>query len=292
MYTFSFLIRGKHINSKLTNFNHQRRTGMKCQKCGKETFLPFRCPYCGDYFCSEHRLPENHECPRMELARAPRREKQPITVQRQKPRKYTITYTPLEPRRKIHFSDKEIRHLATAAILVMAIGLSPILYIPMELHYLVLFTTLLTVSFFIHEMAHKITAQRKGFWAEFRLIFIGTILTLISIFSQFFKVISPGAVMISGFVDRESMGKISIAGPLTNIFLSTILLILAFVSPQHIAIVFILGAAFNAWIALFNLIPFGMLDGFKVFLWNKAVWALVFSASLVLTLISYFLLGV
>ena len=25
--------------------------------------LPFKCPYCGKYFCIEHRLPENHNCP-------------------------------------------------------------------------------------------------------------------------------------------------------------------------------------------------------------------------------------
>ena len=35
----------------------------KCEFCGKEELLPFRCPYCGKYFCIEHRLPENHNCP-------------------------------------------------------------------------------------------------------------------------------------------------------------------------------------------------------------------------------------
>ena len=34
----------------------------KCEYCDKEIFLPFKCPYCGGYFCSEHRLPEKHEC--------------------------------------------------------------------------------------------------------------------------------------------------------------------------------------------------------------------------------------
>ncbi|MBE0520185.1 metalloprotease, partial [Candidatus Bathyarchaeota archaeon] len=36
-----------------------------------------------------------------------------------------------------------------------------------------------------------------------------------------------------------------------------------------------------------NLIPFGILDGFKVFRWNKVVWALAFTASLVLTIVCY-----
>lgn len=257
---------------------------MKCQKCGKEIFLPFKCPYCGGYFCSEHRLPENHECPRIELARAPKRETQPMTVQRQKPHEYTVTYAPLEPKRKIHFSNKEIRHLTIAALLVIAIGLSFSINASGELGFLVLSSIMLTASFLAHEIAHKLVAQKEGFWAEFRLIFTGAILTLLSIISPFFKIISPGAVMVGGFVDRERMGKISIAGPGINIMLSTIFLAAAFLFPQHTQI-FIVSAIFNAWIALFNLIPFGMLDGFKIFLWNKTIWALAFTASLILTII-------
>jgi uncharacterized protein YkwD len=34
----------------------------KCECCGKEVLLPFVCPYCRKIFCSEHRLPENHQC--------------------------------------------------------------------------------------------------------------------------------------------------------------------------------------------------------------------------------------
>lgn len=37
-----------------------------CDYCGKDTELAFKCKYCGDSFCSEHRLPENHECPGLE----------------------------------------------------------------------------------------------------------------------------------------------------------------------------------------------------------------------------------
>lgn len=35
---------------------------MKCQFCDKDVMLPFECPFCKDYFCIEHRLPENHAC--------------------------------------------------------------------------------------------------------------------------------------------------------------------------------------------------------------------------------------
>jgi Zn-dependent protease len=33
-----------------------------------------------------------------------------------------------------------------------------------------------------------------------------------------------------------------------------------------------LGARINIWLALFNLIPFGPLDGAKILKWNKGIW--------------------
>ena len=260
---------------------------MKCEKCQKDEVLPFRCPYCGGYFCSEHRLPENHDCPKIELARAPRMKTPKTIIQKQKPYEYTVSYGAIKPRwKKFSFSEKEIKHLAVAALLVICIGFSPAIYIQIDFYSLALFTLLLATSFFIHEFAHKIAAQKRGLWAEFRLTFIGAILTLLSVISPFFKIISPGAVMVSGFADMKSIGKISLAGPSTNIILSTLCLILAFFVPKNFFIICMLGAFFNAWIALFNLIPFGMLDGFKVFLWNKMFWASAFVVSLILTIAS------
>jgi len=34
-----------------------------CAFCKREVVLPFKCNYCGQTFCDEHRLPENHLCP-------------------------------------------------------------------------------------------------------------------------------------------------------------------------------------------------------------------------------------
>ncbi|MEM3576981.1 MAG: AN1-type zinc finger domain-containing protein [Candidatus Bathyarchaeia archaeon] len=272
---------------------------MQCEKCNKEVFLPFRCPYCGGYFCSEHRLPENHECPQIEKARTPVWVTSPtVVIQKQEPYEYSVTYISAEPpkKRKIYFSTKEIQHLAVAALLVVGIALS--LAISPDFRITIMEPTILTVlaatvvvSFFAHELAHKITAQKRGYWAEFRLTLMGAILTLISIISPLFKVISPGAVVVSGFADKEALGKVSIAGPITNIVLSTMLLVAySFNSQGALAPIFLFGAAFNAWIALFNLIPLGILDGFKVFLWNKRVWISAFAVSLILTWYSYTLI--
>jgi Zn-dependent protease len=266
---------------------------MKCRKCGQETFLPFRCPYCGDQFCTEHRLPESHNCPRMDLARAQRQEDAMVA---HGPNSYEYKVTYGMPRRatgRVYFSPKELKHLAVAVLLVMGVGLSYGFYADgLSGSWAILFSALaviLTVSFFAHEIAHKVTAQRRGLWAEFRLTLWGAALTLIfMVLPVTFKLISPGAVMISGPARSDEIGKISIAGPLTNIILSGVFLSFAFFVPS-LFLVFILGALVNGFIAVFNLIPFGILDGFKIFNWNKTVWALAFATSAALMAISYIL---
>ncbi len=153
-------------------------------------------------------------------------------------------------------------------------------------------SSLVFVSVFLsHEIAHKLVAQHYGLWAEFRLTTFGALITLISIFSPFFKIISPGAVMIAGAADKDTVGKTAVAGPTTNLTLSIVSFVLYMYLSGPFSTVALLSAAFNAWIALFNLIPLGILDGWKVFSWDKIVWVTVFTASVALTILTLPLLG-
>jgi len=264
---------------------------MKCRKCGQETFLPFRCPYCGDQFCTEHRLPENHNCPRMDLARAQRQDDAAVG-QGKNSYEHRVTYgVPRRTKGRIYFSPKELKHLGVGTLLVIGISLSFGFGTVGQANWAFIFSALavvITLSFFTHEIAHKVTAQRRGLWAEFRLTVWGAILTSFSILLPF-KIISPGAVMISGPASMDEIGKISIAGPATNIVLSTAFLGLTFVPSLHpwLSWVFAVGAFFNGYIAVFNLIPIGILDGFKIFRWNMKVWALAFAVSVALTIMGF-----
>jgi Zn-dependent protease len=47
------------------------------------------------------------------------------------------------------------------------------------------------------------------------------------------------------------------------------------------------GSAINAFMALFNLIPFGVFDGLKVFRWNKQAWLVLFALAVLITGLSY-----
>jgi len=256
--------------------------------------MPFKCPYCGKYFCAEHRLPENHNCSEYWRARAPREQSaKTLGFSKTEPSyRHTITMMPPKGHSKaIWFSITELKHLAVGTLLVMGVGASLFLF-EFSLTAVASSAAVLTFSFLIHEIAHKIAAQRQGLWAEFRITTIGALITLISIFAPLFKVISPGAVMIAGLGDRETIGKTAFAGPLTNITLATLFLItgltsrITYISPVLVFVVFF-GAWINSFIAIFNLIPFGIMDGYKIFKWNKIMWASSFSVSIALAIFSF-----
>ncbi len=127
------------------------------------------------------------------------------------------------------------------------------------------------LGFLLHELAHKLAAQHFGCAAEFRawdqLLYLAVGL---AVFIGFIFA-APGAVMISGMITRKENGLISVAGPATNYVLAMIFLVLSYLLPQWTN-VFAIGFSINVWLGLFNLIPFGPLDGKKVFYWNKIVW--------------------
>ncbi|NIV44403.1 hypothetical protein GWN49_05935 [Candidatus Bathyarchaeota archaeon] len=265
---------------------------MKCQHCGATEVLPFKCPYCNGYFCPEHRLPENHECPEIWQARAPREAPPRAAVKGRTPYESKITYGPQATTRKFWFSPAEIKHLTLSALLVTGVGFSIFLdpfggsLDALTSPEILIGSSLVFVSvFLLHEIAHKLVAQHYGLWAEFRLTLFGALITLVSIFSPFFKIISPGAVMIAGYANKDTVGKTAVAGPATNLILSTVSLAIYLAQPQ--LFVALVSAAFNAWIALFNLIPLGVLDGWKVFSWNKIIWMAGFFTSVALSIITF-----
>ena len=169
-------------------------------------------------------------------------------------------------------------------LLVMGVGMSmPFTSIRwLGIGILGILAAVFTAAFLLHELAHKFVAQHHGLWAEFRLTKTGALITLFSIFFPI-KLISPGAVMVGGFGNIETLGKVSLAGPLANLFLSILFWGIIQTSPSTtLFLIAGYGGFFNALIALYNLIPFGLLDGQKIFRWNKMVWGATFALSIAL----------
>ena len=188
----------------------------------------------------------------------------------------------------IRFSPTEIRHIAIGVILVSGVGLSffTLRAFPSWLA-IVAAVFFFTAGFLVHELTHKAMAQRYGMWAEFRLDKFGAALTLLSAVSPL-KIIAPGAVVIAGNTTPDRVGRTAAAGPTTNILIASLLLGLAEVlHPIGFMEALLAGSAINAFMALFNLIPFGVFDGLKVFRWSKQVWLVLLALAVVITGLSY-----
>ena len=153
-------------------------------------------------------------------------------------------------------------------------------------------------GFLLHELAHKFIAQRYGYWAEYRANRNGLLFIIIMSLMGFILA-APGAVMIrkvsnpypqstaysysqEAYDDQSKAKKeqlwISLAGPMTNIALAALFLALLVsgiiaskVSMNAIYFAFFI----NLYLAAFNLIPLGPLDGRKIFEVNRLAWAIV-----------------
>lgn len=192
-------------------------------------------------------------------------------------------------------SRKEIVHLLTAfAAITFAFTTLQVVWRYRSFDYFLVVLPIATIAtltgFVVHELAHKISAIRYGYWAEFRLWNLGLLITIISPLLGFLFA-APGAVVVSGYLSTRNYGKISLAGPLSNVALSLSMIGTIILMGKVYALTTILYyvAHLNMWLALFNLIPFPPLDGYKVLMWSKGVWIASFSISVALYVLLFFL---
>lgn len=185
---------------------------------------------------------------------------------------------PIQPEKLFKFSKGEIIQILIAiGVLTIAFSFAltpglPLSNIPLALSNIPLAFLAIVTAFFCHELGHKFMGQRYGYWSEFRMFPMGLILALFLGLFTGFVFAAPGAVTIMGHPNRDEYGKISVIGPLINISLAAIFYMLAISTPIGISRIFVFIAFINAFLAFFNLLPFGPLDGMKVFSWRKEIW--------------------
>ncbi|MBI5798112.1 metalloprotease [Candidatus Woesearchaeota archaeon] len=197
---------------------------------------------------------------------------------------------------QIKFSRIEIRDLSRAWFFVsiaFAIVLSGGIFGIGQAHFLqsfIIAAIAVGTGFLLHEMGHKIVAQRYGCFAEFRA---DMSMLILAVFISFlgFVFAAPGAVMIMGHVSKEKYGKISLAGPLVNIVLALLFLAaFVFLSPLGLlGNIFSYGFIINTWLALFNMLPFWVLDGKKVLAWSRTVYFCTIGFAVLLLILGYVL---
>lgn len=188
---------------------------------------------------------------------------------------------------KYSFSKTEIIHLIVAFVMILLtiimyqLGFNVVIKIIGTSHFwylfLIYFITI-GLGFILHELAHKLVAQNYGFLSEFRADF--TMLGFMFILSLFspFILLAPGAVLILGRPTIKQNGIISIAGPLTNLSLAILFIILKLIFGNVLIAgisVFNIGISINAFLGIFNMLPFWVLDGKKVLNWSIKYYLLV-----------------
>lgn len=167
-------------------------------------------------------------------------------------------------------------------------------------------------AFVFHELAHRIAARRYGFKAVYHVWIPGLILAMGAALLGFLFA-APGGVHIqigqNTAENRAKLGKSALAGPVVNMVLTVMFAVFTFgliyfvdsyltstgkstsqIAPWVNTVfgIFVVGVQINAWLAFFNLIPWGNFDGYKVFQWNKKVWIIFFIGSIALFVLTYF----
>ncbi|MBE6493205.1 MAG: site-2 protease family protein [Methanosphaera stadtmanae] len=202
----------------------------------------------------------------------------------------------------VTFSKEEIKDLA---IVIVVITLLFAYLFSRSSNSLILFLYLIPIafvgvglSFLLHELGHKIIAQKYGFFAEFKKNNRGLLIAIITgLFG--FVFLAPGAVYIGSYTGRiteEENGKISLGGPVVNIALAILFAgILISIKPFivynqflfYIGLLCNISFQINSYLALFNLLPIPPLDGSKVIKWNMPLWITTIITSGILTYVSY-----
>jgi len=197
--------------------------------------------------------------------------------------------------------SKELKDLIISAlVLAIAFGIAlsggyRAFFAPWSLVIVILMSIVaVSLGFVLHEVGHRFIARRFGCFAEYTMWPTGLILAIVVSFFGFVFA-APGAVMIYPRSDawgratltKRKIGLISITGPVMNLCLALVFILLNTAYPM---LLFSLGARINTWLAVFNLIPFGPLDGAKIFRWHKGAWLATIAVGIGLFVVEYFVL--
>lgn len=188
---------------------------------------------------------------------------------------------------KMQFSEIEKQHLLKSwlAVSVAFTILNTNLFNPSFMIYFIISLLTVGLGFIFHELAHKYVAQRFGCYAEYRandkMLIIGILTAFVG-----FLFIAPGAVIIQGIVTKKRNGIISLAGPVANIILAFVFVIISFfISSEFFLTAIAYGIQINYLLAIFNMIPILNFDGKKIWAYNKLIYfVIIISALLIIPL--------
>ncbi len=146
------------------------------------------------------------------------------------------------------------------------------------------------VGFVLHELGHRVMARRYGAEAHFMaspdgMLFLPILLAFVGFF-----IAAPGAVWHRGYLTREQLGHIALAGPVVNLvlalaFFGLVQVTAAAAMPDLLVRTLSIGYHINAWLGLFNMIPVDPFDGAKIIRWSKVGFGITVVVALFLVFV-------
>ncbi|MFW9778737.1 MAG: hypothetical protein ACFFE8_07760 [Candidatus Heimdallarchaeota archaeon] len=127
-----------------------------------------------------------------------------------------------------------------------------------------------------HELGHKFVAQTYHLKSRFRFLPELALISLISVLLPL-KIIAPGVVLSSGGYNGGKDARISLAGPLVSLIMGGLFLVLAAILFPGWTLLLIYVSKFSLDLAVFNLLPFSVLDGSKVIQWHPGTYWVIFA---------------
>ncbi|MFW9852606.1 MAG: AN1-type zinc finger domain-containing protein [Candidatus Thorarchaeota archaeon] len=293
--------------------------------CEEEDSLPFKCKLCSQYYCAKHRLPEQHDCPKIALYQSDEYKKakvSPIVTRVEEPLKrieHSDYLSPRDAEQKSIFFQPRDRFLLrspmfslfsfrynSANILVATFYV----FVIMSIHFIIdqtlfkgaslnIFAAWIVLTYFIsigliyggHMVVENIVARNLRVRSGHVLWLQGFLVGLFSILIPF--VILPSFLVFRDVDNKyKERGIVALAGIVWILFWQVLVFIfnvLTLAGIQVLPAIFLLGvnilATFFYIYLIFNLIPFGLNNGRYIANWNKKLVWYLFTASFIFLIV-------
>jgi parallel beta-helix repeat protein len=159
----------------------------------------------------------------------------------------------------------------------------------LKIDIFITWTLISAIVVIVPKAIQYIVAGKKGILAQYRLWWGGILIMLFTtvIFRYVFGQPVRTEIDREDECDKKNLATVMLAGPLVSILLSSIFLVLYLMKGTY-ASLGLMGLEMSLLTAVVTFLPISPMEGERVYLWNKIVWALIFFP--VLFMYSYFLL--
>jgi hypothetical protein len=303
--------------------------GCSYPECEEEESLPFKCKLCDQYYCSKHRLPEQHDCLKIGVYQTEEYRKAKVGTpvqkteepkkEKKKSRRKKSLFSPSEVEQSTMYVEPQDRFIARSSfftfydfkknffnilsvifIVTVIFVLSDLVEIKLYdrqslgLPFLWVFVTNLFASIVVfggHMVIQQIVASRNNTKISNILWIQGIIIALIGIFIPF--ILIPTFLVFRSYGDNDkSRGITALSGILWILIWQAIIittLSFNYLPPPLTAGLQNIPMSMLFYLS-FMMIPFGIFHGKYISSWNRrAVW--IIYIAIILLFVLYFIVS-